>query len=839
MILYERDLLASVDCPFVTGLKLAFQTDAEVTPPCPAPRPPCHTTTPPPPQIFFALDLKTGGDLEHYLLGLRRPFSEPEARFLGAEVLLGILHLHERGVMHRDIKPANILLDAAGHASIADLGMCTFFAPLPQAGGGSSGSPAAAAAALFSPGGLAASMQQQSASTLASASAAAASSSHWPARGGSPSAAPSLVLVPAAAIADAAMALGPAVQSACGLPGSPASMAGFAPPGAHSMALSPFACSSSGSSAASSALSTHWAALNAALGAGAGGAPACDSGAPEEDDPAPPDLLNVTAGSLASGFAPSSPMSMLEEEEGPEEEGGASPAPPCLDLSPSRPPPTRPALPRQPRLPPPALKSEGAEQQQAAAQQVRGGRVLLAAGARTGPQRRPAPPPRITAALAASSPLCAGAQTGAESHLLQCAGLGSGAGGAPEAAAVTQGPPVLASPPRASLGAGSAASGHGRGRALSMAGREGAVPAPLLIGGPTRPPARTAPVVQLASAPPTSTLPGTVRSRVLAAQVLAADGAVGTPRTGAGTSALGAGVTGTLSPTRATAASTAGGAATLSPPRSGTGTVSSAGGGAGGTGMGREARWSAASSILTSPHLLLQQQQQQQHGRLVPLLSREQERGVDPATGAPAPWDAGLLLAGGGGTGVLACERAGHPFGTLAQGVRGKAGTPGFWAPEMLHYDADGRGSKYGPAVDWWSFGCLLYAMLTARGPFSVVGGDTADDNDATLNAEPDFSGPHFSQAAVDLLQVRGPAPTERRTVTAALLSPPHHLAATPRPRRACFKRTPPCVSAAAPGVRPKSGSTPSLPASTGRRCSSAGCPPSSRPSPTSWRREK
>jgi serine/threonine protein kinase len=115
------------------------------------------------------------------------------------------------------------------------------------------------------------------------------------------------------------------------------------------------------------------------------------------------------------------------------------------------------------------------------------------------------------------------------------------------------------------------------------------------------------------------------------------------------------------------------------------------------------------------------------------------------------------LFAGGAGTGVLATEAAGHTFGTQAQGVRGKAGTPGFWAPEMLLYDADGRGARYGPAVDWWSFGCLVYAMLTARGPFSVAGGDTADDNDATLNSDPDFSAPQFSRAAVDLLQV-GPS---------------------------------------------------------------------------------
>jgi serine/threonine protein kinase len=73
--------------------------------------------------------LAAGGDLEHYLLHQRRRFSEAEARFIAAEVLLGVRYLHERGVIHRDLKPANILLDADGHASIADLGLCTFFTP--------------------------------------------------------------------------------------------------------------------------------------------------------------------------------------------------------------------------------------------------------------------------------------------------------------------------------------------------------------------------------------------------------------------------------------------------------------------------------------------------------------------------------------------------------------------------------------------------------------------------------------------------------------------------------------------------------------------------------------
>ena len=61
------------------------------------------------------------------------------------------------------------------------------------------------------------------------------------------------------------------------------------------------------------------------------------------------------------------------------------------------------------------------------------------------------------------------------------------------------------------------------------------------------------------------------------------------------------------------------------------------------------------------------------------------------------------VIAGSGaaaeGAGVSACEVAGYVYGSLESGVRGKAGTPGFWAPEMLHYEKDGKGRRYGAAA--------------------------------------------------------------------------------------------------------------------------------------------
>jgi serine/threonine protein kinase len=83
--------------------------------------------------------------------------------------------------------------------------------------------------------------------------------------------------------------------------------------------------------------------------------------------------------------------------------------------------------------------------------------------------------------------------------------------------------------------------------------------------------------------------------------------------------------------------------------------------------------------------------------------------------GSEAAWSARFSYTSAEGAGVSACEEAGYVFGSHEHGVRGKAGTPGFWAPEMLHYEKDGKGRRYGPAADWWSFGCLVYALLSAR----------------------------------------------------------------------------------------------------------------------------
>jgi serine/threonine protein kinase len=41
------------------------------------------------------------------------------------EILQGLNHIHEQGMIHRDLKPRNVLIDANGHAKIGDFGLAT------------------------------------------------------------------------------------------------------------------------------------------------------------------------------------------------------------------------------------------------------------------------------------------------------------------------------------------------------------------------------------------------------------------------------------------------------------------------------------------------------------------------------------------------------------------------------------------------------------------------------------------------------------------------------------------------------------------------------------------
>ncbi|KAI0303627.1 kinase-like protein [Multifurca ochricompacta] len=104
-IIQERRLLEEVDHPFLVNLRYAFQDDDN---------------------CFFVLDLMLGGDLRYHL-NTKGNFPEDVVRFWTAELASGLVYLHSKGIMHRDVKPDNILLDAKGHAALADLNIAMHY----------------------------------------------------------------------------------------------------------------------------------------------------------------------------------------------------------------------------------------------------------------------------------------------------------------------------------------------------------------------------------------------------------------------------------------------------------------------------------------------------------------------------------------------------------------------------------------------------------------------------------------------------------------------------------------------------------------------------------------
>ena len=70
----------------------------------------------------------------------------------------------------------------------------------------------------------------------------------------------------------------------------------------------------------------------------------------------------------------------------------------------------------------------------------------------------------------------------------------------------------------------------------------------------------------------------------------------------------------------------------------------------------------------------------------------------------------------------------------------------------MIERNSLNERQAYGVEADWWSLGCLVYALMTGRSPFAS-GGGTAADNALTSEGRVTFSrSTPFSPAARDLI---------------------------------------------------------------------------------------
>ncbi|KAJ2079299.1 hypothetical protein H4R24_003876 [Coemansia sp. RSA 988] len=97
----ERTILSEVQHPFIVKLYYAFQSNSK---------------------LFLIMEYVAGGELFTHMAN-ERIFSEDQATFYAAELVLAISHLHRLGIMFRDTKPENCLLNRNGHLVLTDFGL--------------------------------------------------------------------------------------------------------------------------------------------------------------------------------------------------------------------------------------------------------------------------------------------------------------------------------------------------------------------------------------------------------------------------------------------------------------------------------------------------------------------------------------------------------------------------------------------------------------------------------------------------------------------------------------------------------------------------------------------
>ncbi|XP_041098686.1 serine/threonine-protein kinase N2 isoform X2 [Polyodon spathula] len=103
-LMIEKRILQTANSsrhPFLVNLFASFQT---------------------PDHVCFVMEYSPGGDLMMHIHA--NVFSETQARFYAACVVLGLQFLHTNKIVYRDLKLDNLLMDVDGFVKIADFGLC-------------------------------------------------------------------------------------------------------------------------------------------------------------------------------------------------------------------------------------------------------------------------------------------------------------------------------------------------------------------------------------------------------------------------------------------------------------------------------------------------------------------------------------------------------------------------------------------------------------------------------------------------------------------------------------------------------------------------------------------
>lgn len=101
-VIREKNIMASIDHPFVVNLICTFQDDRS---------------------LYMLIALMQGGELFSVIhTETRDGVPNANSRFYAACILESLVHLHQRHICYRDLKPENILIDSLGYCILIDLG---------------------------------------------------------------------------------------------------------------------------------------------------------------------------------------------------------------------------------------------------------------------------------------------------------------------------------------------------------------------------------------------------------------------------------------------------------------------------------------------------------------------------------------------------------------------------------------------------------------------------------------------------------------------------------------------------------------------------------------------
>mmetsp|Transcript_25853 Transcript_25853/g.40183 ORF Transcript_25853/g.40183 Transcript_25853/m.40183 type:complete len:794 (-) Transcript_25853:80-2461(-) len=101
-VIREKNVMASIDHPFVVDLRCTFQDDQH---------------------LYMLIELVQGGELFTVIhTETRDSIPNSDAVFYAACVLESLSTLHHRRIAYRDLKPENILVDSDGYCVLVDLG---------------------------------------------------------------------------------------------------------------------------------------------------------------------------------------------------------------------------------------------------------------------------------------------------------------------------------------------------------------------------------------------------------------------------------------------------------------------------------------------------------------------------------------------------------------------------------------------------------------------------------------------------------------------------------------------------------------------------------------------